>query len=153
MREWFLSLTLLLCLRICESQTRNALDYVWYNYEKQVEIEDYSSIFSAATLPCETRILYCKIVYEMIPPNWSSSGNQILIPKSDLNSMQSFFVSLQGSDFTGEIAEFNVLLEIKNGSIVSTKTERPKKMMSINDFISRTTQTSQPRINGLPSSK
>ena len=108
MIKWFLCLTLLLLLRMCESQTARTSDYVWYNYERQVPLQDYSPTFYAATLPCETRILSCKIVYSVLPPNWSSSGNQILIPKFNPDPFRSYFVSLQGSDATGEKDEFNV---------------------------------------------
>ena len=51
-------------------QKINPLDYVWYDYGSEVAIEDYSSTFAAAALPCKTRIGQCKLAFSILPPNW-----------------------------------------------------------------------------------
>lgn len=52
MKNAVLGLFLTSCLSQKVSAPSNPLDYVWYNFDREVPVEEYSSGFSAINLPC-----------------------------------------------------------------------------------------------------
>ena len=110
-------------MMVLSSQTQqiSPSDYVWYNFDKNVPIQEYSEKFSLVDLPCETRIGSCSVVFTTLPPNWKSQGNSLLIPTSDITTVLSYAIEMIASDPTGESVTINAILEFRGGVVKSEK--------------------------------